>query len=139
MQRSFAKNVKECENVLFFCKRTQNIALFLQYIYIDIYRYKQIQWVPKVYPAPKVYPPNEFFNFLGTQKNVWPFFWLHVVGQAQFFPSVHFMSALTLNKFKNSRFSIKSRVQQESNQGVFNSDATELTARPLVPFKASQI
>ena len=37
-QRSFAKNVKERKNVLFFCKRTQNILFFFQYIYIDIYR-----------------------------------------------------------------------------------------------------
>ena len=36
MQRSFAKNVKECKNVSFFCKRTQNIAFFFS---IYIYRY----------------------------------------------------------------------------------------------------
>ena len=40
MQRSFAKNVKECKNVSLFCKRTQNVPLFFQYKYtgIDIYR-----------------------------------------------------------------------------------------------------
>ena len=35
-QRSFAKNVKERENVSFFCKRMQNVPFFFQYIYIDI-------------------------------------------------------------------------------------------------------
>ena len=35
-QHSFAKNVKECENVLFFWKRTQNVPFFFQSIYIDI-------------------------------------------------------------------------------------------------------
>ena len=36
---SLAKNVKKRKNVSFFCKRTQNVAFFFQYIYIDIYRY----------------------------------------------------------------------------------------------------
>ena len=36
MFRSFAKNVKERENVSFFCKRMQNIAFFFS---IYIYRY----------------------------------------------------------------------------------------------------
>ena len=40
-QRSFAKNVKECENVSFFSKRTrERFVLFSIYIetYIDIYK-----------------------------------------------------------------------------------------------------
>ena len=37
--RSFIKNRKEREKVSFFCKRTQNLPFFFQYIYIDIYRY----------------------------------------------------------------------------------------------------
>ena len=36
-QRSFEKNVKERENVSFFCKRTQNVTFFFQYLYIDMY------------------------------------------------------------------------------------------------------
>ena len=43
-QHFFAKDVKECENISFFCKRTQNIPFFFQNIYrnilyIDIYRF----------------------------------------------------------------------------------------------------
>ena len=41
-QHSFAKNVKERENVSFFCKKTQNVEFFFSiyiYKYIDIYRY----------------------------------------------------------------------------------------------------
>ena len=33
-----------------------------------------IQWAPKVYPASKVYPPSEFFNFLSTSKKNCNFF-----------------------------------------------------------------
>ena len=63
-QRSFATNIKERENVLFFCKRTQNVLFFFQNIYIDIYRYTfiQLNFIDKKYDF-YIYNDSPFYHY----------------------------------------------------------------------------